>query len=764
MKIKFPVFLAFQLLVNYYNICAQNSSCAIITFQKIFGKQNTNDLVWDIIETPDHGFITGGWRGDINDYCTLIKIDNKGDIVWSKQLSGNNTPVGFMKRFIRLKDGNYVAAGRAYSPDFLDTWLIKFDENGNIIWNKEITYPTGISTDPLNIFETTDAGLVITANYGPYANAGGSMIAKLDANGNLIWSKVCLSIYTPGLMERNGILFIVGEDYGDFSGIIIKMKSSDGSFLEGHSFKIDDKYTLFHSIEEKNNKFYIDAYNRDTQYDSLKQVVLILDNNLDVLKVHKFNFGFRHAWEIPAMFPVADDGFIAANNDENNPDLLLFKVSYDGIIKWKRQYPRPGAQVTFNIKLTSDNGIIGVGTSNDFGGYYTSPNHIFIYKTDSEGLTDCVVTDPYAVIYSPPFTKNPVSFSYNSITFPVIPINSLNNPIVVPVGSFCEKVILPACTSLKISGKDSVCNLPDTVIYKAVRNTNCNAAIMWNLDTAFAKILSSTDSTVTIKFRKEGITKLISSIENPCETISDSLSIHIFNSPGVVNLGSDIPLCENNTYTLHAGSGFKNYLWQDGSVDSVFVAHSPGQYYVSATNYCNKVFNDTANISLAPVPANFLPKDTSICEGELTTISSLLDFSAYLWSTGKTTRQVNVTSTGTYWLRVMSSDGCFAKEDINIKSKDNCTLALYFPNAFTPNNDGLNDQFRGTAFGFLKKFHLTIYNRYGNMVFETYDITTGWDGKLKAAEQQTDSFVWFSEYQFNNSPPQTMKGIITLIR
>ena len=167
---------------------------------------------------------------------------------------------------------------------------------------------------------------------------------------------------------------------------------------------------------------------------------------------------------------------------------------------------------------------------------------------------------------------------------------------------------------------------------------------------------------------------------------------------------------------------------------------------------------------MASPPAQFLIPDTSICDGELTTLSALSLFKSYLWSTGATSREIQVGSPGDYWLQVVDSVGCSAKEQINVQRKDNCALALYFPSAFTPNRDGLNDQFKGTAFGHLTRFHLTVYNRWGNIVFETSDITKGWDGTVGGIEQSSSSFVWLSEYQFDNQPLRSMKGVINLIR
>ena len=89
---------------------------------------------------------------------------------------------------------------------------------------------------------------------------------------------------------------------------------------------------------------------------------------------------------------------------------------------------------------------------------------------------------------------------------------------------------------------------------------------------------------------------------------------------------------------------------------------------------------------------------------------------------------------------------------------------VYFPNAFTPNNDGMNDLFKAQVFGTLKSFSLNIYDRFGQRVFQTNDCNTGWNGRFNKADLSPGTFVWCSEYRFNNDVLKTQKGTVILIR
>jgi gliding motility-associated-like protein len=93
-----------------------------------------------------------------------------------------------------------------------------------------------------------------------------------------------------------------------------------------------------------------------------------------------------------------------------------------------------------------------------------------------------------------------------------------------------------------------------------------------------------------------------------------------------------------------------------------------------------------------------------------------------------------------------------------------CPEYVYFPNAFTPNNDGLNETFKPGLGGRLQSYRLTIYNRYGQVVFTSNDPYAGWDGKFKTLSQQNGVYVFFAQYNFFNQPIKSVKGTITLIR
>ncbi len=88
-----------------------------------------------------------------------------------------------------------------------------------------------------------------------------------------------------------------------------------------------------------------------------------------------------------------------------------------------------------------------------------------------------------------------------------------------------------------------------------------------------------------------------------------------------------------------------------------------------------------------------------------------------------------------------------------------------FPKALSPNNDGVNDVFEILNTYHLIFFHCTIFNRWGQKVFELNDPGNGWDGRVKAVHARVGTYLWICNYSWSgNTNISHLQGLITLIR
>jgi gliding motility-associated-like protein len=89
---------------------------------------------------------------------------------------------------------------------------------------------------------------------------------------------------------------------------------------------------------------------------------------------------------------------------------------------------------------------------------------------------------------------------------------------------------------------------------------------------------------------------------------------------------------------------------------------------------------------------------------------------------------------------------------------------LMMPSAFTPNKDGLNDVFKVKYPFPVKHFDMIVYNRFGQKVFECYDIAKGWNGTINNVDQDAGMYIWKISLIDNDGISAAAQGTVTMIR
>lgn len=146
---------------------------------------------------------------------------------------------------------------------------------------------------------------------------------------------------------------------------------------------------------------------------------------------------------------------------------------------------------------------------------------------------------------------------------------------------------------------------------------------------------------------------------NGCSS-SDTLRVlPLFTLP-VVSLDDNPELCIGSTRMLQAGN-FTSYLWHDGSTDASYEAGGTGVFFVTVEDNNGCKGSDTVRITqILPLPANFLPGDTAICNYASLLLRPQGNYSEYLWNTNATGVSITITQPGEYWLRVTDNHDCTA--------------------------------------------------------------------------------------------------------
>ena len=215
------------------------------------------------------------------------------------------------------------------------------------------------------------------------------------------------------------------------------------------------------------------------------------------------------------------------------------------------------------------------------------------------------------------------------------------------------------------------------------------------------------------------------------------------------------------------------------AVDSVYLAMDYIRYSISASicegesylGYTRTgIYHDTLlasagcdsirtlELTVLQKPKPNLGVDTILCKGD-TLVLFPGKFDTYLWQDGSRQEKFIALQGGLYSVQVTNTCG-IASDEKYIRG-DECEV--YFPSAFTPNQDGLNDQFRVLNPYKVTDFHLQVYNRWGQLLYESKDPLKGWSGEWKGKIQGTDIFVWHCSFK-RQGVQRFMKGTVTLIR
>jgi len=262
-----------------------------------------------------------------------------------------------------------------------------------------------------------------------------------------------------------------------------------------------------------------------------------------------------------------------------------------------------------------------------------------------------------------------------------------------------------------------------------------------------------------------------------CPAISESIVLNEYPELVFSLIGSDL-ICYNDSSGtievngLSGGTGnYANYLWYK---NSDFFTN--GQYHnlenLASGNYSLTIEDDLGCFRIEEIlisqpdelTIELIPKGGTNDLGSVDmTVTGGTSPYTYYWNNGDNTEDINMLTGGDYLVEVTDNHGCFISKSVFV----DVTFRIFAPTGFSPNNDGYNDVFELRGLGTdLKEFELTIFNRWGEIVFETNDFTIPWNGTLYNTGNTLpmDVYTWQSQITFLGGQIHMDKGNVTLIR
>jgi gliding motility-associated-like protein len=291
-------------------------------------------------------------------------------------------------------------------------------------------------------------------------------------------------------------------------------------------------------------------------------------------------------------------------------------------------------------------------------------------------------------------------------------------------------------------------------------NTNIPVTYSWNTIPA-----QTSDTAFNLK---SGVYSVTISQANTCAltigvTVSEPTGLnHVIQVSPTICTGKKGSISINES----GGIGGYSYIWTPNvSMTNTASGLAQGKYELEVRdkNLCLDTFSVWVNSVVKNITVD-LGKDTFLCPGTEQVVLYAGFYSTYLWSDGSVNSSLPVSVPSDYFIQVSDSDGCLGWD--SIKVKELCFDTVYMADAFTPDANGWNDSVGGLTLNpsSLTYYHLLIFNRWGEMVFESNDYFNRWNGLYKDKELTHNYFVYILEYQFGQKKRIRKKGHIILVR
>lgn len=306
----------------------------------------------------------------------------------------------------------------------------------------------------------------------------------------------------------------------------------------------------------------------------------------------------------------------------------------------------------------------------------------------------------------------------------------------------------------------------EPVTFEAVTQDTLFSEISWQ----FSDGTTQNGRSVTKAFSNPGCfdVKMVTSYfgsSGRCRLADDDITnmkVCVVNSLPL-SLGRDTGFCKGDSLQLSSNinpEGF-SYIWNTGESTSSVSVNKTGDYWLELRNG-NCAIRDSVKVAVTDKPVLHLGVKQFLCVNDSLLLKNSVNEAGvtYTWNNGAVGYSQWVNEPGVYKLYA-SSGGCTNEDSVKVELMS-CP-DIYVPTAFTPNSDGLNDVIRPIVAG-MELQYFRIYDRWGNLVFETKERLKGWNGNRGNIAQPTGAYVYVAEAKDNNGKLYLKKGTFVLIR
>ncbi|MBI1224049.1 MAG: T9SS type B sorting domain-containing protein [Bacteroidetes bacterium] len=259
-----------------------------------------------------------------------------------------------------------------------------------------------------------------------------------------------------------------------------------------------------------------------------------------------------------------------------------------------------------------------------------------------------------------------------------------------------------------------------------------------------------------------------------CPPATFQVMIAVSNNP-TLTVSNDTIVCGLNSIQLFADAGEPggNYEWSNGSnsqQSDAMLDVGLNTFLVTYTNHCGDTLTGNVTVELTPaISVEILPTDTSAYyQGTVLNLETNVSgpVVSYVWTNGSTSDTANFVlyniPMDSIFVTVSDALGCTSTDFISFEVLESM---FDIPNVFSPNNDDDNERFRVAILGEnVEVLSMTIWNRWGQKVFEEKNSNEGWDGKQKGEAAASDVYIYKVIVKRPDGTKFVKTGDVTLLR
>ncbi len=267
-------------------------------------------------------------------------------------------------------------------------------------------------------------------------------------------------------------------------------------------------------------------------------------------------------------------------------------------------------------------------------------------------------------------------------------------------------------------------------------------------------------------------------ITSSCGNTSDSINV-AFSPLPQITMPQDTTICPGLSITIQAVvDDADNIIWSNNTSESFIVIDQAGTYSLQASNGCGSI---TESVVVEYSESDLVMDwDVEMMENEcgdameITAQFTGSGAESLLWSNGTEGNQVQFTHQGpqNYLLSLTATDLCSDEQNLQQQIVLNPIAVsgkIEMPNIFSPNNDDKNEFYQPLPEllpnEVLTSYNLKIYNRWGQLIFESFNPVEGWNGKSGKGKSPEGTYFYILEYQLPcSSKAEYIEGNLTLVR